>query len=190
MFGLNSYYHTIRESFEELLEVTFCGGTKYLLLAFVQSRERSLQENQEYEREILSPSREGCTTSGHPRGQPQPPFAADTGELFQHFRDRQKPRKARKYVFFNAKTGEKVLEYGGFQRPLRVTVDDRQEIEVYELGLLVKEIREENFEPYLVFFFCGDFMDRAIKDNQIVLNWAMSYVQIPIAEIFEASGQV
>ena len=35
-----------------------------------------------------------------------------------------------------------------------------KEIEVYELGCLVKEIREEGFDPQLVFFFAGDFMDQ------------------------------
>ena len=34
-----------------------------------------------------------------------------------------------------------------------------EETDIFELGVLAKEIREEAFNPQLVFFFVGDFMD-------------------------------
>jgi hypothetical protein len=34
-----------------------------------------------------------------------------------------------------------------------------EETDIFELGVLVKEIREEAFNPEMVFFFAGDFMD-------------------------------
>ena len=40
--------------------------------------------------------------------------------------------------------------------------------EIFDLGVLIKEIREDAFNPQLVFFFTGDFMDPQIKEQQIV----------------------
>ena len=41
-------------------------------------------------------------------------------------------------------------------------------IDIYELGCLFKEIREEGFSPQLIFFFAGDFMEKSIKEKQIM----------------------
>ena len=51
--------------------------------------------------------------------------------------------------------------------------------------MLVKEIREEAFNPQICVFFCGDFMDPAIKENQVMLKWAMNTVFISMRQIFE-----
>ena len=54
IFGMNSYYHTVKDNFDELIEVSFCGNNQYVQLIYVQKKERSLQEQQDYEREILA----------------------------------------------------------------------------------------------------------------------------------------
>ena len=59
------------------------------------------------------------------------------------------------------------------------------EIEVYEMGCLIKEIREEGFNPQIIFFFCGDFMDQQIKEQQVIFKWAMNTVQISMKQIFD-----
>lgn len=61
----------------------------------------------------------------------------------QNFEKRYKPRYAVKYVFFDANTGSAVLEYGGFKKPLMIKNKAGKETPVYELGALVKEIREQ-----------------------------------------------
>jgi hypothetical protein len=50
-------------------------------------------------------------------------------------------------VFFDACSGEIIFEYGGVKQPMKVQNSQGEEIEIYELGLLVKEIREEAFNP-------------------------------------------
>lgn len=60
---------------------------------------------------------------------------------------RSTPRKARKYVFFDACSGKVVFEYGGAKTPMLAMKPHGEECEIYELGLLVKEIREEAFNP-------------------------------------------
>lgn len=42
---------------------------------------------------------------------------------------------------------------------MKIFNSNEEEIEVYELGCLVKEIREEAFHPFICFYFAGDFMD-------------------------------
>ena len=61
---------------------------------------------------------------------------------------------------------------------------EEADIDVFELGLLVKEIREEAFNPQLVFFFAGDFMDDEIKKQQIVFKWALGVINIGMKDIF------
>ena len=55
-----------------------------------------------------------------------------------------------------------------------------KETPVYELGVLVKAIRERSFNPYLVIFFAGDFMDQFIKENQVLMPWALATVDIDL----------
>ena len=78
---------------------------------------------------------------------------------FARFKRRQSPRRAKKYVFFEVASGKIALEYGGVKPPMRVYNPGGEEIEVFELGCLVKEIREEAFQPHICFYVAGDFMD-------------------------------
>lgn len=72
---------------------------------------------------------------------------------------RSTPRKSKKYVYFDACSGKVVFEYGGAKQPMIAMKPQGEETEIFELGVLVKEIREEAFNPQMVFFFGGDFMD-------------------------------
>ena len=45
-------------------------------------------------------------------------------------------------MFFNAITGEVEFEYGGFKDPITAKTKEDKLITIYELGVLVKEIRE------------------------------------------------
>lgn len=60
-----------------------------------------------------------------------------------------------------------------------------EKVEIFELGVLVKEIREEAFNPQLVFFFAGDFMDNQIKEQQFMFQWAMNTVLVGMKQLFE-----
>ena len=86
-------------------------------------------------------------------------------------------------------TGRVLLEYGGVRKPMRATNGNEEEIEVYELGCLVKEIREEGFDPQIVFFFAGDFMDRHIREQQVLFQWAMNCQAVAMQEIFDLDTQ-
>ena len=70
---------------------------------------------------------------------------------------RKDPRKAPKYAFFSVRTGELMFEYGGVQTPEIVTNINGEEVEAYVLGVGVKEIREELFQPKLIVYVAGDF---------------------------------
>lgn len=71
---------------------------------------------------------------------PSPRSAEDIG-------NRELPRKAKKYVFFNVANGNLMFEYGGIQSPVTFKNPSGEDVIIYELGCLVKEIREENFDP-------------------------------------------
>jgi len=50
-------------------------------------------------------------------------------------------------VFFEVATGQIVFDYGGVKKQFRTKNSNGNEIEVYEMGCLIKEIREEAFNP-------------------------------------------
>ena len=139
--GMNEYFLHHSETFDQLVEVSFVGNSKFVQLIYIEAKERSLVEQQQYEQQIQAQNTD------------EKQGAIDT------FSKRAAPRKAKKYVFFDACSGEVIFEYGGVKQPLRVQNSQGEEIEIYELGLLIKEIREEAFNPQICVFFCGDFMD-------------------------------
>ena len=75
------------------------------------------------------------------------------------------PRRAKKYVFFDAATGSIVFEWGGIQPPMVCKGRDSkdQTVNIYDLGILVKEVKREG--STLSFIFAGDIMDEEIKRN-------------------------
>ena len=94
---------------------------------------------------------------------------------------RHTPKHAVKYVFFNAQTGEVEFQYGGFKdKPYELKNKNRETIAIYELGLLIKDCPTHENKTELVFFFAGDFMDKEIKINMPLMNWAVATVEISI----------
>ena len=75
------------------------------------------------------------------------------------------PRRAKKYVFFNAATGAIVFEWGGIQLPMvcKGKESEDQTVDIYDLGILVKEVKREG--SALSFIFAGDIMDPQMKRN-------------------------
>ena len=103
--GMNGYYAGVSASFDELVEVAFVGRCDYVMMIYIEQRPRSLQEQQDFEKEIA-------------KNTPNDRTKKDNATSFEK---RNTPRKAKKYVFFEAETGEVVFEYGGVRKPLDVT---------------------------------------------------------------------
>ena len=61
-------------------------------------------------------------------------------------------------------------------------------MELYELGLRCKEIREDNFKPYLYFYLAGDFLSTEQKNKQIIFKWSLIYLGIDMEELFGQQG--
>jgi hypothetical protein len=72
---------------------------------------------------------------------------------------------------------------------------------MYELGIRVKEVREEKFKPYLYFYLAGDFFRKGFRDGQqhkikernanidgekpdSELDWCMIFKGIEFEELF------
>lgn len=181
--GMNQYYARNKGSFDELIEVSFVGGGKFVQLIYMESVERDLVQQQQYEllmQEKQQEREENATRMASP--------TVAGGQ--QSIGNRNAPRKAKKYVFFEVKTGNVVFEYGGIQAPFTISRGPLgEDVQIYELGCLVKEIREESFLPQLVFFFAGDFMDPTIKKFQVTMKYAMNYATIEMRKLFELRSQ-
>ena len=77
-------------------------------MVYMESVERDLEEQQDYERELQRNFDIKVKASKRP---------AINKAMYK----RSEPRKARKYAFFDIETGELVFEYGGVTKPKRVT---------------------------------------------------------------------
>ena len=77
------------------------------------------------------------------------------------------------------------MEFGGFRDPLMLKNKEGKLTQIYQIGYLVKEYR--NCASSLVVFFCGDFMDKSIKKNQILMKWACATVDIELDKLFSIS---
>ena len=104
----------------------------------METVKRELSEQQEYEL-LMQQLKDKIYAEGG--------TAKDTERLNDNFLSRNTPRKAKKFVFFKVTTGELVFEYGGIQTPFVTKNCNDKEVKIYELGCLVKEIREEDFNP-------------------------------------------
>lgn len=47
--GMSKYFKTVTESFHQLVEICYVGQCKYLMMVYVESVDRSLQDQQKYE---------------------------------------------------------------------------------------------------------------------------------------------
>lgn len=62
-------------------------------------------------------------------------------------------------------------------------------VQLYELGLLIKEIREEKWAPKFYFFTAGDFWSEEFKQKQFIFRWALNVVVIDMDELFSQGSQ-
>lgn len=181
---MNMYFEKNRSTFDELIEVSFVGGNladegrrdKYVQLMYLETRKRELPEQQEYER-LMNQLKDKIEANGG--------TVKDTERLQDGFRSRNTPRKAKKYVFFDIFTGQIMFEYGGVQNQMMAKTKAGQEVPIYELGCLVKEIREEEFQPKLCIYFAGDFMAPEVRRAQKIFKWAMNFITVDMKTLFD-----
>ena len=60
---------------------------------------------------------------------------------------------------------------------------------MYELGIRVKECREDGFHPFLYFFVAGDFLKTNVKASQPVHRWQLIFKSIDLEELFSQGSQ-
>jgi len=96
---------------------------------------------------------------------------------------RQSQRKARRYVFFDVETGEIRLNYGGVHEPLKVTNVNNENVEVYELGLRIKEIRENDFESKIFFFMCGNLWEKEVRSQYLLYKWCLMNIEMDLEDL-------
>lgn len=77
-------------------------------MVYMESVQRELEEQQDYEKEIHRDFAIKMAASKRP---------AINKAMYK----RSEPRKARKYAYFDIETGELVFEYGGVTKPKKVT---------------------------------------------------------------------
>ena len=86
-------------------------------------------------------------------------------------------------MFFDVETGEVKLNYGGVHEPLKVTNVNGETVEVYELGLRIKEIRELDFDSRIFFFMCGDLWENDIRQQQVFHKWCLMNIEMELDEL-------
>lgn len=74
-----------------------------------------------------------------------------------------------------------------------LTKEDGTQFEAYELGLLVKETREDykgeaDHHEYFHFYIMGDFFTEDIKSHQPILNWTLIDLEIEQTDILNIQG--
>ena len=180
--GLNKYYMSIRETFHELVEMCYVNQCQHLMMVYVESVDRSLEEQQEYELAMTTFNADDLNASMLSQR------AID--KRAGHMHDmRQSQRKGRKYVFFEVETGEVKFEYGGVHVPLAVTNVNQETVQIYELGLRIKEIRENNFDSKIFFFMCGDLWEEQIRKKQIFYQWCFLNIEMDLSDLFTLDSQ-
>ena len=95
-------------------------------------------------------------------------------------------KRVEKYVFFDVQDGSKIFEYGGISgsNPKFPLEGSHKGLQIYDLNLEIREIWEDQFYPYLVFTYAGDFLNPAIKKKEVFMKWAMNVVQISMFDLF------
>jgi len=103
---MNKYYKRVRDTFDELIEVSFVGGSKFVQLVYYEAKPRSLKEQQDYEFNIekekvkknTSMELNNMNRNGDDSTYRRTRKEGDNN--FDSYRKRQAPRRAKKYVFF------------------------------------------------------------------------------------------
>jgi len=81
-----------------------------------------------------------------------------------------------------------LFEFGGVKKPQVVTNINGEKVELYELGLRCKEVREEGFKPYFYFYLAGDFLSEEAKDKNLIFKWSCIYLGIDMEILFGLKG--
>lgn len=146
--GLSQYFAEHKDTFDKLLQLNFCGNSKYIQLTYLESVVRDLPQQQAYELEMERLVKERRAALVQQEADGIDPLSAGVSPRSVSAQgDRELPRKAKKYAFFDIADGKLVFEYGGIQEVKHFKNQAGECVPIYELGCLVKEIREENFDP-------------------------------------------
>ena len=122
-------------------------NNNYCKMSYVEMCMRPLQEQREYDFLMADQN-----------------IDKDEGKhINKAFSDSMNPRRCRKHAFFSTKTGKKVWEYGGVKECLEVTNCNGQNVKVYELGMLFKEVQEKAYKPFVMIVIAGDFLPTHMK---------------------------
>ena len=109
---------------------------------------------------------------------------------------------ARKYVYFDVKTGYVAFEYGGV-RPCHDKTEKEQEeekekrkvrnmdgelVEAFELGILIKErqlgvVSGGVVDTMFQFYVAGDFFSKELSEKKIKFQWALCHFEISMEEL-------
>ena len=57
-------------------------------------------------------------------------------------------------------------------------------MQLYELGMLVKEVREEKWKPKMYFFTAGNLWAEVFISEQYIFKWALCVVVVDMDELF------
>ena len=78
-----------------------------------------------------------------------------------------------------------MFEYGGIRKPMDVTNQNGEVVQLYELGMLVKEVREDKWKPKMYFFTSGNLWSQAFISEQYIFKWALCVVVVDMDELFK-----
>ena len=62
-------------------------------------------------------------------------------------------------------------------------------VEIYELGMMIQQIRDNDYRPEFYFFLVGDFWDEAFKKSSPYYQWCLIYLKIDMEELFSHGTQ-
>ena len=77
-----------------------------------------------------------------------------------------------------------MFEYGGIRPPMDITNQNGELVQIYELGMLIKEVREDKWKPKMYFFTAGNLWSHVFISEQYIFKWALCVVVVDMDELF------
>lgn len=105
---------------------------------------------------------------------------------------RQHVKKARKFVIFEKNSGKLVFQYGGVKDdPFKCVGRNGQYSTIYQLDMIVKELRIENFRTKIMMFYAGDILNKEEKERicDTSWNWGMGFISVALDELLKLPNQ-
>jgi hypothetical protein len=169
--GINEFFKGIKGKVDKFIEISFVGNNNFVQISFFEMEKRT-------ELDI-----EGIKRLHMDQQHSDSKFTME--KVLESEKEKQMKR-VEKYVFFDVQDGTKVFEYGGIKgsNPTFPQQGSHLPLQIYDLNLEVKEIREEQFYPQLVFTFAGDFLHPPVKKKEVFFKWAMNVVYISMFDLF------